>query len=288
MNQGGRPTILVTGASGLLGFSLQREFEGDSRLLMPDLDVFDILRRRETEEWIADHRPDLVIHCAAYTAVDKAEEEPAAAFALNRDGTAAVVAGANLCGAPVVYISSDYVFDGRKGTPYTEDDPPAPQGVYAASKFAGEEVVRGLTADHLVVRTAWIFGPGRPNFVLAMARRAEAGTPVRVVDDQTGSPTYTPHLARGIRRLWKAGARGTFHVVNSGRASWFDLTRETYRLAGADPRLVSTQSTAELGRPAPRPAFSVLDNGRYSRATGATLPDWREGLADYFSLRDSW
>ncbi len=288
MTGGGRPSVLITGASGLLGFSLQREFGDDWRLLMPDLDEFDILRRSETIDWITGHRPDLVIHCAAYTAVDKAEEEPDLAYALNRDGTATVVEGACRCDAPVVYISTDYVFDGRKGAAYTEEDEPRAQGVYAASKLAGEEVVRQMTADHLIVRTAWIFGPGRPNFVLTMARRAEAGTPVRVVDDQTGSPTYLPHLARGMRCLWAAGARGTFHVVNSGQATWFDLTRETYRLAGADPSLVTTQTTAELNRPAPRPAFSVLDNSLYTRTTGARMPDWREGLADYFSLRDLW
>jgi dTDP-4-dehydrorhamnose reductase len=288
VNGPSRPSLLITGASGLLGWSLCREFAADFDVLAPGLEEFDILHRENTIAYIraACHR--LVIHAAAYTAVDTAEAEPGVALALNRDGTEAVAEGARQAGSRLAYISSDYVFDGRKGTPYGEDDEAHPLGSYARSKLEGEVAARGVVGDCLVVRTAWIFGPGRPNFVSGMARRALAGEEVRVVDDQTGSPTYTPHLARAIGQLCRRRFGGLFHTVNRGTATWHGLTREIYRLLGADPGLVRTISTGELGRPAPRPAYSALDSSRLEQVAGIRLPPWQEALAEYLGDRGNW
>ncbi len=283
-----RPTVLLTGASGLLGWSIKRQFAPRCRILAPDLDEFDLRKPEAAVAWIKRANPHLVIHAAAYTAVDKAEEEPAVALALNGRGTEAVAEGAREAAACLVYISTDYLFDGTKGTPYTERDELHPLGSYAISKLAGEEAVRRILDHYLIVRTAWIFGPGRPNFVQNMARRAFAGERVRVVNDQTGSPTYTPHLAAALDLLCQQRITGTLNVVNSGSATWFDLTRETYRLAGADPGLVEPMTTADLNRPAPRPSYSVLDASRFSRLAGAPLPPWREALAEYFRERELW
>jgi dTDP-4-dehydrorhamnose reductase len=281
-------SVLVTGASGLLGWSLLRELApAGYRLLTPDLDRFDLLAPEAVEAYILAERPDVIIHAAAYTAVDRAESEPELALAVNGRGTGAVATAAARTEAYLIYVSTDYVFDGSGTRPHREDDPVSPQGVYGRSKLAGEEEVRGRAPRHLIARTSWIFGPARPNFVETMYRRAVAGESSRVVDDQVGRPTYTPHLAGALHRLLMMGVEGTIHAVNDGDCSWYGLTREIYRLAGRDPDLVTPISTAELGRPAPRPANSVLDHGRLTALLGAPLPHWREALEEWFRWRTS-
>jgi dTDP-4-dehydrorhamnose reductase len=215
---------------------------------------------------------DLVINCAAWTDVDGAEEHPQEGYRVNADGAAQVARAAGV----VVYVSSDYVFDGNKREPYVESDPVGPLSSYGRSKLAGERVTAAANPRHFIVRSAWLFGPGGPNFVDTMLR---LGPQVRVVDDQVGCPTFTGHLADAVAELVKGEDFGVHHMAASGRCSWFEFAREIFALAGRDVELTPC-TTDEFPRPAPRPAWSVLGSER-----GHRLPHWREGLQAYLGVR---
>jgi len=212
-------------------------------------------------------RPELVLHCAAWTDVDGAEADPDAAQAVNAEGTRNVAA----LGAPVVYFSTDYVFDGTKGTPYVESDVPAPLSAYGRSKLAGEAQVR----EGWIVRSSWLFAPWGNNFVQTMLGLGRERDAVAVVDDQRGCPTYAPHLAEATRELVTL-PYGTYHVAADGDCTWAELAEAVFQEAGVDCR-VRRISSAALGRPAPRPAYSVL---RSERPETPRLPHWREGLRE--------
>ena len=188
---------------------------------------------------------------------------------------AALAAGS--CGAAVLALSTDYVFDGTATAPYAEDAPAAPASAYGASKWAGEQAVRAVTARHAIVRTSWLFGPGGANFVDTILTRARAGQALHVVGDQRGSPTFTGDLAQGLRRLLEADAAGTFHCTNSGDCTWYDLAAHALACAGLDVPLARTD-TASFPRPARRPAYSVLSNGRFEQVTGWRMPPWRDAV----------
>jgi len=218
------------------------------------------------------------------THVDRCEAEPAAAEAANATGPGVLAALCQEIGALLVHVSTDYVFDGSGTRPYTEADPPAPRSVYGRTKLEGERRVLAAQAGALVVRTAWVFGPGR-NFVrtiLEAAARAERGEApaLRVVDDQRGSPTYSGDLADGIVGLVDAGANGIFHLANTGVASWWDLARAAVDIWGHPELPIAKLRTEEFPRPAPRPAWSVLDTSKAARL-GVRLRAWREGLRGY-------
>lgn len=249
--------ILITGAGGQLGAALAEVFPGADARTRAELDV--------TRPLEVSPRPELVFHAAAWTDVDGAETDEEGAFAVNALGTRNVVA----LGVPVVYFSTDYVFDGRKRTPYVESDEPRPLSAYGRSKLAGEREVR----DGWIIRTSWLFGWTGHNFVRAMLRLGAEQEEVRVVDDQHGCPTYAGHLAEATRRLIEF-PYGTYHVVANGECTWAELARAIFEEAGLRCRVVPI-TTAELGRPAPRPAYSVLRSEK--RAT-PRLPHWREGL----------
>ena len=229
--------------------------------------------------------PDLVINAAAYTAVDQAEMEPASAFALNRDGPAALAEACARRGAPLLHVSTDYVFDGAKNSPYFEDDPVHPLSVYGASKAAGEQAIRERLPAHLILRSAWVYAPEGQNFVRTMLRLARERAEIRVVDDQRGSPTAAAEIARALvaasgRRL--AGGRdyGTFHFCGLGATSWHGFAAAIFELSrGPRPRLVAIPSTA-YPTPAARPANSVLDGGKFQRTYGVSARPWRESLAE--------
>jgi dTDP-4-dehydrorhamnose reductase len=249
--------VLVTGAGGQLGTALAEELpEADSRTRAA-LDV--------TRPIALPSRPELVLHAAAWTNVDGAEADPAGAEAVNVAGTRHVAA----LGAPVVYFSSDYVFDGRKRSPYHESDAPSPLSAYGRTKLAGEREVR----DGWVVRTSWLFGWTGTNFVRTMLRLGGERDEVRVVADQRGCPTYVGHLARATREL-VALPGGVWHVAAEGECSWAEFAEAIFAEAGLACRVVPI-TTEEYGAPAPRPAYSVL---RSERAGAPRLPHWREGL----------
>jgi dTDP-4-dehydrorhamnose reductase len=248
--------VLITGARGQLGAALAEVFPRAHALGRLELDV-----AREVPEAY-----DLVLHAAAWTNVDSAEFEPGAAEEVNVLGTRNVVAG----GAPVVYFSTDYVFDGTKGEPYIESDEPHPSSVYGWTKLAGEREVR----DGWVVRSSWLFGWTSHNFVRTMLRLGAERDEVAVVDDQRGCPTYVGHLADATRKLLEL-PHGLYHVAADGDCTWAEFAEAIFEESGLDCR-VRRITTAEFGAVAPRPAYSVLRSGRGAPA----LPHWRDGLRD--------
>ena len=274
--------VLVTGAAGMLGQEVVRAGEAVGREVIGlgrgELDVTnaEAVRRRVDSE-----RPGAVVNCAAYTDVDGAEDEREAAFALNGEASSVVAAAAAEVGASIVHLSSDYVFDGRKGEPYVESDATAPLSAYGASKLAGEAPTIEANPRHFVVRSAWLFGLGGPNFVDTMLRLGRERDEVRVVDDQVGSPTFCADLAEALVALVATDDHGLHHVAGGGACSWAALAAETFALAGVDCRVVPVASS-EMDRPAPRPAFSALAS---ERAATPRLRPWQEGLHAYLGTR---
>jgi dTDP-4-dehydrorhamnose reductase len=274
---------LVTGAGGQLGraaLALAPEHGIDAvGTTHAELDVADPEAVRAALERV---RPAVVLNCAAFTAVDRCETEPEAAERANALAPG-VLARACRDRALLVHLSTDYVFDGRASTPVPEDAPTAPLSAYGRTKLAGELAVRAAGGEHLIARTQWVFGPGA-NFVRTILRAAKAGGPLRVVEDQTGRPTWTTPLARAIFRVVEAGGRGTVHLACEGVASFYDLARAAVEegvARGLFARVdVLAIPTREMPRPATRPAYGVLGLER-ARALGAGLPHWREALSGY-------
>ena len=231
---------------------------------------------------VAGARPDAIVNCAAWTDVDGAEADEETATRVNGAGAGHVAAAAAAARAFLVHVSTDYVFDGAASSPYREDSEPAPLSAYGRSKLAGERAVAAAAPDsHALVRTSWLFGVHGGNFVATMLRVGAERDEVTVVDDQIGSPTYTGHLARGLLELAEARVPAVFHLVGGGSCSWHDLAVETFTRSGIDCR-VRRGRTADLGRPAPRPAYSVLG---VTRPGTPILPPWRDGLEDYLAAR---
>ena len=228
-------------------------------------------------------RPDVVINCAAWTDVDGAEEAEDRAMAINGTGAANVAAAAAMAGAKIVYVSTDYVFDGHNDSPYVEVDEPAPQSAYGRTKLAGEEATGAANRRHFIVRSSWLFGIGGPNFVETMLQLATDHGEVLVVRDQVGSPTYTWHLASGIVRLIEGGTYGIHHMAAAGACSWYDFAREIFDQAKVECKVLSA-TTDMLASPAPRPAYSALAT---QRETPILLPSWRDGLAGYLAQRNA-
>ena len=230
---------------------------------------------------IRETAPDLVFNCTGYTGVDKAEEEPELALAINAVGPEMLARACARSGSHLVHISTDHVFDGKSQRPYRENDPTGPPSVYGASKLLGEQRVLAALPGALVVRSAWFMGPGRPCFVDKVLAQAREGRPFPVVRDQWGSPTYTPDLAGAILSLARRGVGGIIHVVNQGKASRWELARQAVRLAGLDPDLVLPVETKEIQTAAARPAYAVLEARRYARLAGQPLPTWLDALRRY-------
>ena len=276
--------LLVTGAAGMLGRDVMlaagnagHDVVGFGRAELDVTDPEQVARRLDHE------RPDLVLNCAAWTDVDGAEDAEPAAFAVNGTGAGNVAAAAAEVGAAVLYVSTDYVFDGAKGTAYVESDQPAPLSAYGRTKLAGEEATAAANKRHFVVRSAGLFGIGGNNFVETMLRLAESQSEVLVVRDQTGSPTYTWHLAYGLVRLIEGLEYGIHHMAAAGECSWYEFAREIFELAGVDCKVLSV-TTEEFGRPAARPPFSALVS---QREHAIRLPSWHDGLAGYLAQRKS-
>jgi dTDP-4-dehydrorhamnose reductase len=272
--------VLITGAQGMLGRDLAPVFEAAGhRVAALGRTVLDITDERAVQLAFAELQPELVIHAAAYTQVDKAEAEPHIAEAINRFGTAIVAEAASRHRAPFVYVSTDYVFDGTLTTPIPADAPTHPINVYGRTKCQGEEVVRALQPDAYIVRTSWLYGAGGPNFVDTMRKLATTRPDVQVVTDQVGCPTWTVALSRMILALSGTGAFGTYHACGKGACSWFELAEQIWAEMGYTAELRPT-TAADFGRPAPRPAYSVLDVSDIE-GLGITVPTWQEQLHAY-------
>ena len=279
--------ILVIGAKGMLGRdlieALRSLFRADE-IFGWDIDEIDIREENQTVAKIESIQPGIVINVAAYTDVDGCELYEEKAFTVNAEGMRHVVLGALRCGAKVVYLSTDYVFDGEKGVPYLEEDPPHPLNVYGRSKLKGEEYVQELVKDALIIRTQWLYGKYGNNFVATILRLAREKKVLSVVNDQMGSPTYTVDLSKAISLLIQHDARGIFHVANSDLCTWYDYAQTILKLTGIEGVKVVSISSKELNRPAPRPSYSVLDTEKFRRETGMTLRPWFEALKDYLSV----
>lgn len=278
--------IAVIGSLGQLGGELCRQLGHQAiGLSQPEFDLTDA---RQVREQLASIRPDAVINAAGYTRVDQAEREAEACFAVNAHAVGVLADVARAQDALLVQISSDFVFgaDRERRVPYREQDQPAPQGVYARSKLAGE-CEAAASPRHLIVRTCGLYrarpaGPIRGrNFVDTMLALAGERKTLRVVNDQTCCPTYVPHLARAIAFLVGQRREGIYHVVNGGATTWYDFAAEIFRRCKIAVELLPV-STADYGAPAPRPAYSVLDTAKYQAAGGPPMPAWTEGLAAYF------
>lgn len=242
----------------------------------PGREELDLRDRQAIKSWIYSFRPDVIIQGAAYTKVDDAEEEEEEAHLINATTTRYLAERAREIGALLVYPSTDYVFDGRQNEPYTTDAPTAPLGAYGRSKLAGERAAE-RAGEYLIIRTSWLFGAGGKNFVATVLERGARGEPLRVVDDQRGSPTWTKDLARAILDLIEGEApTGIYHVVNHGETTWYGLALATLLLAGLDTEITPIR-TEEFPRPAPRPRYSVLDP-TLTEALIGPLPEWREAL----------
>jgi dTDP-4-dehydrorhamnose reductase len=276
--------VLVAGAAGMLGRDLMlaagnagHDVVGYGHAELDLTDAAAVDRKLDLE------RPDVVINSAAWTDVDGAETAEQAAFAVNGTGAGNVAAAAAKAGASIVYVSTDYVFDGAKGEPYVESDQPAPLSAYGRTKLAGEEATAAANKRHYVVRSAGLFGIGGANFVDTMLRIAATQNEVLVVRDQVGSPTYTWHLAYGIVRLIEGIEYGIHHMAAAGQCSWYEFAREIFEQAKVECKVLSV-STAEFGRPAARPPFSALTS---QREHAIELPPWQDGLAGYLAQREA-
>ncbi|MCL5884543.1 MAG: dTDP-4-dehydrorhamnose reductase [Deltaproteobacteria bacterium] len=276
--------MLVTGGKGLLGREILDAFAGECEILVTDEPECDVTRAADVRRAMDDFRPAVVVHCAAYTAVDRAEDERDKAFAVNALGTRNVACGCRERGALLVTYGSDYIFDGTKGAPYAEEDEANPLSVYGASKWAAELALREEAPEHLLVRSQWLYGPGGRNFVFTILSKARRGETLRVVSDQVGCPTSAKDLAEGTKRLLSAGARGTFHFSNEGDASWYDFA--AFILACALPGAADLRParSSDLPYPARRPAYSVLSKEKYRRTTGVTPRHWRDAAREFVAL----
>ncbi len=273
--------LLITGAAGLLGREIDDVFRPRYDVAAVDIAECDVTSPTECRRTIGGFRPDVVVHCAAYTAVDKAESEEAKALSVNAEGTRNVARECRALGALLVTYGSDYVFDGTASRPYTEEDAAHPLSAYGRSKWAAEEALRAEAPDHLLIRTQWLFGAHGRNFVFAILDRARRGEPLRVVSDQRGSPTYARDLAEATRRLIDAGGRGTVHFSNEGETTWYEYAAFVLERACPDAVRMTPALTAELGYPAPRPAYSVLSKEKYRRLSGVPPRPWREAVLDF-------
>ncbi|MFF7639160.1 dTDP-4-dehydrorhamnose reductase [Streptomyces canus] len=280
-------TWLVTGAGGMLGQDvLARLDRSGERFVALDRKALDLTDADAVSAALEEHRPAVVVNCAAWTAVDDAETREDEALAINGDGPANLAAACARTGAVLLHVSTDYVFAGDATTPYAEDAPTAPRSAYGRTKLAGEKAVLASERGY-VVRTAWLYGSGGPNFVKTMIKLEGVKDTLDVVDDQRGQPTWSADLAGllvelGLGALAGTAPAGVYHGTSSGETTWHGFTQEIFRLLGADPDRVRPTTSDAFVRPAPRPAYSVLGHGRFAEAGIEPLRDWRAALTEAF------
>lgn len=283
--------VILFGASGMLGSDIAKcvdesgsddEFYKSINLVRATgSGAVDITDSVKTLQFITKHNPDIIINCAAYTNVDGCEENVDTAFDVNANGIRNIAIAARECGAKVVQISTDYVFDGLDNTPYTEESPVNPLSMYGKSKLKGEEYLSEIMTDFVIVRTAWLYGKvSKKNYVKIMLSLAEGRKELKVVEDQIGSPTYTPDLAEAVWLLIKGGHTGIFHVTNSGDCSRFEWSKKIFEINGINMKLIPVSST-EFPRPACVPLHAILNCKKLTSATGHKMRQWDEALIDY-------
>ncbi|MFA6148716.1 MAG: dTDP-4-dehydrorhamnose reductase [bacterium] len=278
--------ILITGGLGLLGTEIAQVFEGSAAIRTTDREEWDVTDPAACRREVDRFRPDVVIHCAAYTAVDRAESEPETARLLNVDGTRNVARACRERGALLVSFGTDYIFDGASSRPYVEEDVANPLSVYGKTKWAAEQALREEGGGHLLVRTQWLFGPAGKNFIRTILEKARRGEALRVASDQVGCPTFSRDLAGAVRKLLGADARGTVHFSAEGETSWFGLARHVLDRCGLPTALLSAARTRDLPYPAPRPAYGVLSKEKYRTITGESPRPWEDAVGEYLEMID--
>ncbi len=277
--------ILIVGALGMLGHDLLKVFAKGYGVIGVDKEEIDITRQGATVKLIKEIAPSVVINAAGYTDVDGCEKKMRKAFAVNGEGARNLAKGCRDKGAKLVYISTDYIFDGEKKTPYRENDNPNPLNIYGESKLMGERYVEDLLDNYLIVRTQWLYGRHGRNFVETILALARERDKIEVVQDQKGSPTSTVDLSKAIAGLVRKDFRGTFHVSNKGSCSWYDFALEIVRLAGERGAEIVPVSSKELNRPAKRPLYSVFNCQRLEKEARIEMRPWQEALKGYFAHR---
>jgi dTDP-4-dehydrorhamnose reductase len=273
--------ILIAGSHGMLGTDLMEKMRPRHQVQGLRREELDIRDADQCMRRVEGFRPDIIINAAAMTNVDGCELNAEEAFLVNSQGTENLAAAAASFNSLLVYYSTDYVFDGKKEEPYRESDTPNPQSVYGRSKFQGEEKARAMAKDHLILRTSWLFGCNGKNFIRTIVSAARKGEPLRVVNDQKGSPSFTRDLAAHTRTMLERGCRGTYHVTNSGSCSWYELAQKAVQWAGVTDASIIPVTTPEFPRPARRPANSVLANERLDQEGFPPLRPWQEAVQDY-------
>jgi dTDP-4-dehydrorhamnose reductase len=277
-------TLLVIGAKGMLGRDLVGILHSsfpDDEVIGWDVEEIDIQKEGESVFKIGKLQPHIIIHIAAYTDVDGCERNEEKAFAVNAEGTRHVALAALRCRAKLIYLSTDYVFDGNKREPYVESDLPHPLNTYGRSKWQGEQYAQELVKNGLVIRTQWLYGRYGKNFVATILHQAREKKMLSIVNDQIGSPTYTVDLAKAISALIQFSAQGIFHVANSDQCTWFTFGKAILNLFGMNEVKVIPISSEALDRPAVRPSYSVFNCQKLREKTGLTLRPWSEALKDY-------
>lgn len=281
--------VLLTGSNGQLGRELSRQLatlNNQYTIISTDYDTLDITNLEQVKECILTQSPDIVINCAAHTAVDLAETDIENAYRINALGPKHLAIACDQIGAKLIQVSTDYVFDGESPTPLREDAPVSPQSIYGSSKLAGEENVKAFCKRHFIIRTAWLYGDGN-NFVRTMLKLAKTNPELNVVADQFGSPTYTKDLAKAIIALMHTEYYGTYHGTCEGQCSWYDFARKIFELKGMKIK-VNKVTSEEFVRPAKRPKYSVLDNFNLKLYGLNEFRDWEEALADYLEEDIAW
>ncbi|MCU0576265.1 MAG: dTDP-4-dehydrorhamnose reductase [Desulfobacterota bacterium] len=277
--------MLVTGAGGMLGREIVKTLEMQGHEVWgTDItsteERLDITRPDQIRYAMISFRPNWVVNCAAYTNVDGAEDHEEEALLLNAKGPEMLARACRKNSVRLLHISTDYVFDGTKDAPYREDDTPSPINVYGVSKLAGENAIRHLLTDYLIIRTQWLMGIHGRNFVSTILAAAQVKETLQVVNDQWGSPTFAPDLARAMAILMEIEARGVFHVCNRGKATWYDLACKAIECVGLGTRIVPVDTSA-YPRPARRPLYSILSTMKFTKKTGKVMPLWQTALEDH-------
>ncbi len=280
--------IIVTGAEGQLGHDVKKIMsQNNHEVFAFGRKDLDITSNDSVLQTITELKPDVIVHCAAYTNVDKAEDDKEMAYKVNAEGTKFIAEAAERVGAKVAYISTDYVFDGSAETPYEVKDQKSPLGVYGDSKSRGEDYIQEISSKYYIIRTAWVYGSNGKNFVKTMLNLADEHTELKIVNDQKGSPTYTYDLAKLILVLSSTEDYGIYHGTNSGECTWYDFAKEIFEIKHLNIK-VNPCSTKEFPRPAPRPKYSVLGSKSLSYIDVEPLRHWKDALREYLLNEETY
>lgn len=275
--------ILITGSNGMLGYDLIKVLENEHDLIKTTSKTLDITNKEAVMDFIERETPDIVINSAAYTNVDGCEENQKLAYAVNGEGVKNLALACKKTDSILAHISTDYVFKGDNDTPRCEDDEIGPVSIYGKSKLQAEQAIEEILDKYFIIRTAWLYGYNGGNFPKTMLELAKNNDEITVVNDEVGSPTYTPDLAKAISKLIKTDKYGIYHVTNSDSCSWFEFAKLIFKLANVDVK-VSPTTAKEFARPAPRPSYSVLDNKKWIENGFEPLRSYKEAIKDYIDI----